>query len=666
MLSDDNQRKVKEKTSWLNLARARILATSGNKRHAVWLRKPRLDAFLQEAILFQSVYLHLLYHTDIRPADQSLLFRKDCLGIHCSEDQRWSATRSTEPLYFAFPSTDILNAWTALLRSYAAPEIYGISSSQRGGSYRIWRQVEVTCVQGLNLGVHRPLDPTPNTNTSTDTEGHGDAEAVDLDLFCEVYVNSVLSGRTVVKKSVGSPDWHEIFTFTDLPPFERLAVVVWREKKLQKPSIIGTVYITLTNFRRGEHVEGWFPVLSGGSTAPSTQVGKLRLKIRVDEEIVLPYSEYSKVIDTLDRRNYLEWMSDLDDVLLINVFEMADREVDGTPSSHHTLFRGNTVLTKTIESLMGWYGKGFLEASVGQTIRRLCLEGVAIEVDPARHSKAKGPKDIEKNVDLLVHWCREIWDQIFSVRMQCPDEMRQLFEYIRELVERRYRTGYNKTRTTSYRGKVYPLSAFFVLLYLLSSIHTSLVYVQRSLTLIAKVIQSLANLNAAAPKEDFMRGVMSFVEEKLPEMLDYILVVSTPGPKETPQPQSEEAQDRYRAIKALQERKQAMYDLQREAIPPLPHFLDIPRHLAIVTSSIVRSARSLPVPQDPDLADLYERCRDVEQQALYYALSSPISRRPQQLQCHRGRATFAAFKTPEIVLVSIEFASEDRAVGRHV
>jgi hypothetical protein len=122
-------------------------------------------------------------------------------------------------------------------------------------------------------------------------------------------------------------------------------------------------------------------------------------------------------------------------ILLSNVFEMADREVDGTPSceytssfenhaviygqsAHHTLFRGNTVLTKTIESLMGWYGKHFLEASVGLTIRRLCLENVSIEVDPLRN--AKGPKDVERNVDLLVLWCKEIWEQIYSVRQQCP------------------------------------------------------------------------------------------------------------------------------------------------------------------------------------------------------------------------------------------------------
>ncbi len=149
----------------------------------------------------------------------------------------------------------------------------------------------------IAFGVLRSLDPTSSAGTTNDSEGRGDADAVDLDLFCEVYFNSVLSGRTVVKRSTGSPDWHETFLFTDLPPFEKLAVVVWREKKLQKPSVIGTVYITLTNFRRGEPVEGWFPVLSGGATTASTQAGLLRLKLRLDESVISSKSSRSPLLN---------------------------------------------------------------------------------------------------------------------------------------------------------------------------------------------------------------------------------------------------------------------------------------------------------------------------------------------------------------------------------
>lgn len=71
-----------------------------------------------------------------------------------------------------------------------------------------------------------------------------------------------------------------------------------------------------------------------------------------------------------------------------------------------------------MELCMAWYGKPFLEASIGNVIRRLCNEKVAIEVDPVRSGKSV--KDVEKSVDQLIYWCREFWQQIYAVRGECP------------------------------------------------------------------------------------------------------------------------------------------------------------------------------------------------------------------------------------------------------
>ncbi len=45
----------------------------------------RIDGTRQESILFQTLYIHLVNHTDIRQADTSLFFRKNCLGIYSSQ-----------------------------------------------------------------------------------------------------------------------------------------------------------------------------------------------------------------------------------------------------------------------------------------------------------------------------------------------------------------------------------------------------------------------------------------------------------------------------------------------------------------------------------------------------------------------------------------------------
>lgn len=146
----------------------------------------------------------------------------------------------------------------------------------------MWRQVELTVVQGRNLGNTRPFE-----TTTFGTDLNSEPDVIDLDVSCEIHLNDILCGRTTLKKGIGSPDWHESFTFTDLPPFDNLDLQVWREKKLFKPAILGSVRITLSNFRRGETIEGWFPVLHAGPVANDLQVGELKLKIRVDESVYL-------------------------------------------------------------------------------------------------------------------------------------------------------------------------------------------------------------------------------------------------------------------------------------------------------------------------------------------------------------------------------------------
>jgi hypothetical protein len=93
--------------------------------------------------------------------------------------------------------------------------------------------------------------------------------------------------------------------------------------------------------------------------------------------------------------------------------------VDANPN---TLFRGNTVFTKTMELVMVQYGGSFLENALGGVIRRLCVEKVAIETDPLRSDRQRplDVKEIDRNAQLLAHWCGEFWKSIYSARGDCP------------------------------------------------------------------------------------------------------------------------------------------------------------------------------------------------------------------------------------------------------
>ncbi|KAG6890402.1 hypothetical protein C0995_008756 [Termitomyces sp. Mi166 len=343
--------------------------------------------------------------------------------------QRWTSNHTAEPIYLHFLSSETYNTWLVLLRSYAVPEIYGrLLFPHDGGSYRMWRQLELTVVQGRSLGIAKLSE-----NRSPGDLGESD----DFTVSCHVHLNGILCGRTSEKKGIGSPDWLESFTFSDLPPFDSLVLLIRRDKKIMKNVTLGSVTIPLAHFRRGESVEGWFPILHSGSTASDIQVGELRLKILVNEEIILPQKAYASLLQTLTSRNFLDWIEDFENklkmknvsshlmflaidqnVVVSHVQEFAAREVNAVSPTQNTLFRGNTTLSRVMELCMNWYGKAFLQASVGGVIRKLCREKVAIEVDPARRSK--GSRDIERNFDLLTAWCQEFLDQIYAVRTECP------------------------------------------------------------------------------------------------------------------------------------------------------------------------------------------------------------------------------------------------------
>lgn len=128
-----------------------------------------------------------------------------------------------------------------------------------------------------------------------------------------------------------------------------------------------------------------------------------------------------------------------------------------------------------------------------------------------------------------------------------------------------------------------------------------------------------------AQKEQFMQGVREFLVNNREAMIDYILVVSTSAPDNLGSPGGPDSdrKDRLQAIESLRSRGANMPLLNREAIPLLPHLLDVPRHLAVISSAIVRRSNEVltknqhnGTPTDSDLDEFVNKCLDIEQQAL--------------------------------------------------
>lgn len=127
--------------------------------------------------------------------------------------------------------------------------------------------------------------------------------------------------------------------------------------------------------------------------------------------------------------------------------------------------------------------------------------------------------------------------------------------------------------------------------------------VHKTLKLIAKTLQSLANLNTVrhivtpvcvshdripqnGNSQEHMRGVKEFMLKQIHGMIDFLLFVSKPT-AESNSPLGLSA-----AEANLRARLSAVPTLQRESIPVPPQMVDSQRHLSMMAATVVRNSRS--------------------------------------------------------------------------
>lgn len=119
-----------------------------------------------------------------------------------------------------------------------------------------------------------------------------------------------------------------------------------------------------------------------------------------------------------------------------------------------------------------------------------------------------------------------------------------------------------------------------------------------------------------------MGKVKGFIKDSIPAMIDYIREVSTPTPVQQNMSvhASADKHDRIQAMNALRERKSTMPTLHKEALLFLPHLLDVPKHLAILTSAVVRGTRHRrarsSLGTNETLDNFTKSCSDIESEAL--------------------------------------------------
>ncbi|KAK0387307.1 hypothetical protein NLU13_5620 [Sarocladium strictum] len=347
---------------------------------------------------------------------------------------------------------------------------------------------------------------------------------------------------------------------------------------LPHETIFGVVKLQLASLEAGKDHEHWEPIIDDQEQS----VGSMLLKVTHDEHVVLMSKEYEPLAEVLHRFStglttmisgalpgHLRRLADL----FLNIFQVSgstgewlmalvEDEIDGignqatikkyrfssrlgsNDSADSTsadrqvmvrdmgkslageanlLFRGNSLLTQSLEFHMRRLGKEYLEGILQPKIAEINEINPDCEVDPSKlHGSSS---ELEQHWTQLILHTTEIWQCIAKTATKLPPELRHIFKYIRAVAEDRYG---DFLRTVAYTS----VSGFLFLRFICPAILSPKLWgllrdhprprAQRTFTLITKALQKLANISTFGKREEWMEPMNRFLTAQRQSFRDYI------------------------------------------------------------------------------------------------------------------------------------------------
>ncbi len=407
--------------------------------------------------------------------------------------------------------------------------------------------------------------------------------------------------------------------------------------------VCGSVDIALDQLEKSKDHEQWLQICN----KKQESVGSMLVRVNHDELVVLPLEDYQPLSELLHRFSTglttqiaMELPSSLRKLaeIFLDIFQVSgtssdwlsalvEEEIDGYGSQNsvkklrysrrlkssesaasasasasdreqivrdmgkslageaNLLFRGNSLLTQALEFHMRRLGKEYLEETLCDKIFEINELNPDCEVDPSR---------IYRNEDLKDHWNQlmqltaEVWGCIAVTATKLPAELRQILKYVRAVAEDRYG---DFLRTVNYTS----VSGFLFLRFICPAILNPKLFgllrdnprprAQRTLTLIAKGLQALANLSSFGKKEGWMEPMNKFLMTHRQPFKDFIdqlcsisgerHVLAVPASYSTPT--------------TILSR---LTPLSREGSPSLPYLIDQARSYAALVKLWLESHRT--------------------------------------------------------------------------